>query len=119
MNLKMYQRAGFTQTLVAALLLVLVCQISRFKYLFVPETGNIRILGNFGLLLALGMLLRWRYVRVMVGILMCPALLMLSYGASPSQEFFLSYLALMFVVGLIIYFTLFSKAVKTYFGSDE
>ncbi|HEV8513716.1 MAG TPA: hypothetical protein VGQ59_10585, partial [Cyclobacteriaceae bacterium] len=66
MNLKLYRRTGFTQTLVAALLLALVCQISKFKFLFVPETGNIKIMGDFGLLLALGMLLRLRYVRAFV-----------------------------------------------------
>src|SRR5882672_10544373 len=104
MNLKMYQRRGFAQTLVATLLLILVCQIEKFKYLFVPETGNIRMLGNFGLLLALGMLLRWRYVRVFVGILICIALLALSYVPLPSQEFFLQHRALMFVLTLIIYF---------------
>jgi hypothetical protein len=53
-----------------------------------------------------------------VGISMSIALLVVSYW-SPSQEFFLANLMLLIALMLIVYFTLLSKAVKTYFESDE
>lgn len=121
MIVKMYQRTGFTQTMVAASLVTLVSLITYVKKdLFVHETGNVQIFGGAGLLFATGMLLRWRYVRTILGVSVCFSLsgLILITAFGSSQEFLVPRVVLMLTLALIGYLTLFSKAVKIYFGAD-
>jgi hypothetical protein len=123
MTVKMYQRAGFTQTTIAALLVTLVSLINYLdKDLYVHETGNIKIFGGAGLLLATGLLLRWRYVRIILGILASISLfgliLITVTTIGSSVDFVVPRIILLSMLAFIAYLTLFSKAVKTYFASD-
>lgn len=80
MNEKFYQQKGFYQTLLTSILIISISLITQYKKtLFVQETGNFKIYGSLGMLLAVGLLLKWKFVREILGVLSLIVLLQL-YG---------------------------------------
>src|SRR5687768_15885226 len=69
MQRRIYDQKGFYHTLLAAVLVTAVALVTHFrKDLFVYETGNIRFFGSLGILLAIGLLLKWRKVREILAV---------------------------------------------------
>ncbi|HYG20636.1 MAG TPA: hypothetical protein VD816_16970, partial [Ohtaekwangia sp.] len=94
---KYYTREGFVPTLIAAILIVFIALITQFRQdLFVEETGNLKIFGSLGILLSLGLVLRWRKMREILSAVVAVALLMMLpvTVVNATEKFFVSYLIL-------------------------
>ena len=70
MNLKFYQQKGFKATLCAAIILIAIPIVTDlYKEYFVSETGHFKIMGGLSIILAIGLLAKWKFVRHIAGIL--------------------------------------------------
>jgi putative effector of murein hydrolase len=120
MKTKFYQEKGFFLTLLTSILIISIILIIDFKKtLFVRETGHLKILGGgLGIILAIGLILKWKYVRQILGVLVLISLVGVIFIAiGSSKEFLLSYSILLSTLFLIAYLLLFSKSVKDYINS--
>ncbi len=120
MKTKFIKQKGFLLTLLASILLILISEVNNYaKEYFVPETGNFKILGGLGLVLAIGLLLKWRYFRqisaVISGFLMGVAVI---FGIFAGSQFFLSYIILATTL-LLLFVLLLSKPVILYTKSNQ
>ncbi len=119
MKIKFIEQKGFIPTLMASLLLIFVSTVNNYaKEYFVPETGHFKLLGGLGLVLAIGLLLRWRYFRqisaVISGFLMG---IVVIFGISAGSQFLLSYIILATAL-LLLFLLLLSKPVILYSKSN-
>ncbi len=120
MKTKLFQDKGFLLTLVTSILIILIVLIIDYKKtLFVHETGHLKILGGgLGIILAIGLILKWKYFRQILGVLVSMSLIGVIFIAiGSSKEYLLSYSILLSTLILIAYFLLFSKSVKDYVKS--
>lgn len=119
MKNKFYQEKGFYHTLLATILVISITLITEYKKtLFVHETGNIKLLGGLGALLAIGLLLKWKYVREILGTLVLMVLFAVIFiMVGTTKEFLLAYSILLTALILIVYLLFFSKSVKEYSSS--
>ncbi len=120
MNTKFIQQKGFIPTLLASILLIFISEIQHYaKDYFVTETGNFKILGGLGLILAIGLLLKWRYFRqisaVISGFLMGVVVI---FGIFAGSKFILSYIILATAL-LLLFVLLLSKPVVLYSKSNR
>ncbi|MCW3789150.1 hypothetical protein [Plebeiibacterium sediminum] len=120
MKTKFIQQKGFLLTLLASILLVLITEVNNYaKEYFVTETGNFKILGGLGLILAIGLLLKWKYFRqisaVISGFLMG---IVLIFGFSAGSQFLMSYMVLATTL-LLLFVLLLSKPVILYSKSNQ
>jgi len=116
MNKALYSQKGFRSTLLTSLLIISIAIATEyFDALFVHETGNIKIFGSIGIVLALGLIFKWRYVRNILSVFsfiaFAGSIFMVS-GAS--EEYLIPLSILLATLALINYFLVFSKSVKTY-----
>jgi len=118
MKEKFYQRKGFLPTLFTTVLIIAVAVITdHYKTLFVHETGNIKIFGGLGILLAFGLLLRWKYVRQILGVFALIATTGITFHIfNVDKEFILSTFILLGGLILISYFLIVSESIKSYIG---
>ena len=116
MKPKFYQEKGFYLTLLTSTFIILVAFVTEYyKYLFVHETGNIKIVGSIGVLLAIGLLFKVRYTRQLLAIIIMFAIfavvfMMMNLG----KEFLLAYSILLLVLGFVEYQLMFSIPVLRY-----
>ncbi len=86
-----------------------------FKHFFVQDTGNIKIFGGIGILLALGLLLKVKYTRHMLSIITFLAIAMTLFMIFWSgKEFVFAHSTLLVALGLVAYLLVFSGSVKKY-----
>jgi len=116
MKKRFYHQEGFRSTLIIAVLIFSIATATEyFDSLFVHETGNIKIFGGIGILLAIALLFRMRFVRYILSVITLLAivmtLLMLYWSGG---EFVYAHASLLVALGLIAYFLVFSNSVKTY-----
>ncbi len=116
MKQKIYQQEGFLVTFIVALLVISISLITEHSQsLFVHETGNIRYFGSFGIILSIGLLLKWRYARIILGFLTLLALIItILILVKTEQEFLLAYTILTIALLFASYLLWFSKALKIY-----
>ena len=107
---------GFYLTLITAILITTISLLTEYKQgLFVPESGNLKFFGGVGIILSIGLLLKWRYVREILGVLVLFSLFALIFVFLRSDStFFIARLGLFLSLGVIAYFLIFSKALKEY-----
>lgn len=120
MKTRFYQEKGFFLTLITSILIILIILIIDYKKtLFVQETGHLKILGGgLGIILAIGLILKWKYIRQILGVLVLLSLVaVIGMIIGSSKEFLLSYSILLSTLILIAYLLLFSKSVKDYVNS--
>lgn len=117
---KFYQQKGFWITLLTAILIVSVKLLTSFKYtLFVEEDGSFSMFGNGGILLAAGLLLKWKHIRkilivsVFFGLCIC-----IGYAFNPDSPYHLNYM-LLGIVLIGISYLLFSDSVKKYLYTNK
>jgi hypothetical protein len=65
------RQTGFRHAVVTCILIVIISLLTSYKKeLFVAETGHLKLYGGgIGILLAIGLVLRWRYVREILAVL--------------------------------------------------
>jgi hypothetical protein len=115
MNSLELKKSGKIETYIVAVLLFSVVLASTFgKEFFVEETGNFKIFGNFGILLVIGLLLKWKYIRsvvsVLTGVSIIAILMMIIMVKSITLPFFL----LLTILVISFYLSTFSKRLKAY-----
>jgi hypothetical protein len=120
MKEKFYQKKGFYQSLFTSVLIIAIAVITdRFKTLFVPETGNLKLFGGIGIILALGLLLKWKYVRQILAVLVLIALFaMIFILINTSSEFILNQSILLIALAVASYFLILSSSVRNYVKSQ-
>ena len=116
MNQALYRQKGFLSTLFTSLLIIAIAVVTDyFDTLFVPETGKLKIFGGIGIILAVGLIFKWKHVRLILSIISVGALIMLIPFASMTHEpYIIPRLILSVALALSTYFLLFSKSVKAY-----
>lgn len=117
MKTKFYQEKGFFLTLITSILIILIILIIDYKKtLFVQETGHLKILGGgLGIILSIGLILKWKYVRQILSVLVLLSLVaVIVIAIGSTKEFLISYFLLISTLILIAYLLLFSKSVTDY-----
>ena len=116
MTEKIYKQKGFPMALFAALLIISIALVTEyFKSLFVHETGNISAFGSLGVLLAIGLVLKWKYVREILKFAVSLSLcFMIFILLNSRQEFLLPLAVLTLAICVVLYLITFSKDVRTY-----
>lgn len=116
MKTKFYQEKGFFLTLLTSILIISIALLTEYKKtLFVHETGNFKIFGSLGVLCAIGLLLKWKYVRQILGVIVLIALVGIIFiMTGTSKEFLLSYSILLTALVLVAYFLFLSRSVRNY-----
>jgi len=113
---KTYRQTGFFPTLFITFLITFITLFTHYnKTLFVQETGNFKIFGVVTIILAFWLLLKWRYVRqiltIIVGVV---TVVMGSITFVVPTEFRTAYIILTGALLLVLYLLIFSTAVKQY-----
>jgi len=116
MNKALYSQKGFWSTLLTSLLIISIAIATEyFETLFVHETGNIKIFGSIGIVLALGLIFKWRYVRTILSVFSFIALLLsILIVFDASEAYLIPRSILLATLALITYLLIFSKSVKAY-----
>jgi len=117
MKLKFYQERGFFHTLLAAVLFITINVMPQcFKTLFVGEGGHLKILGGgIGVILAIGLFLKWKYVRPILATLTLIGTVAVSVILiNTPREYTLSFISLLLLLIITLYLLIFSKDVKYY-----
>lgn len=112
---------GFYFTLITAILITTISLLTEYKQgLFVPESGSLKFFGGVGIILSIGLLLKWRYVREILGVLVLFSLFAMAFIFFHSDsKYLIARLGLFLSFGLIAYFLIFSKALRRYVNSDK
>jgi hypothetical protein len=119
MDSKVMKQNGRLETLLIAAIIMAITMVTNFsKEIFVEQSGNIQIFGNFGLLMVAGLIWKWKYTRKVVSILTFIALLAIIMSVIMVKTITLPFL--MLLAGLIIafYLSTFSNNVKVYFDEE-
>ena len=119
MDSKVMKQNGRLETLLIATIILAITMVTNFsKYIFVQQSGNIQIFGNFGLLMVAGLIWKWKYTRKVVSILTFIALLAIIMSVIMVKTITLPFL--MLLAGLIIafYLSTFSNNMKVYFDEE-
>ena len=117
MSSKVYHQKGFFQTFLTCLLIIAISFITiRYKTLFVEESATYNLFEfQASLLLATGLLLKWKYIRQITGFVILISLIgTIILIVTTSMEFLLSNIILSIALSLVVYFLLFSNSVKMY-----
>ncbi|MDQ1771442.1 hypothetical protein GQR60_09980 [Labilibaculum sp. A4] len=118
MNLKFYQQKGFKATLCAAIILIAIPIVTDvYKESFVSETGHFKIMGGLSIILAIGLLAKWKFVRHIAGILTGFILFATIFMAfAMGLNYAMAYTAL-FITLIVLLVLLNSKSVTVYMNS--
>ena len=119
MEEKFYKQKGFYLTLLTSILIISISLITQYKKtLFVNETGNIKIFGSWGMLLAIGLLLKWKFVREILGVFSMTAFAVIIFMTfKAGKEFIFSYVILLTALTVVFVLLFFSKSVERYLKS--
>lgn len=116
MNENLSLKRGFYFTLFTSILIISITLITEFqKTLFVHESGNFTLFGVIGSVLAIGLLLKWRYVRtilIVFTLLSIPFEIMVL--SNLAKEFLIPHIVLLIVLIIILSLLVFSKSLKYY-----
>jgi hypothetical protein len=119
MDSKVMKQNGRLETLLIAAIIMAITMVTNFsKEIFVEQSGNIQIFGNFGLLMVAGLIWKWKYTRKVLSILTFIALLAIIMSVIMVKT--ITFPFLMLLAGLIIafYLSTFSNNVKVYFDEE-
>ena len=119
MDSKVMKQNGRLETLLIATIILAITMVTNFsKEIFVQQSGNIQIFGNFGLLMVAGLIWKWKYTRKVVSILTFIALLAIIMSVIMVKT--ITFPFLMLLAGLIIafYLSTFSNNMKVYFDEE-
>jgi hypothetical protein len=115
MKSKHFNNTGQFETyLVAALLIFVTLTTLFFKEWFIEPTGRIEIFGKLGVVLAIGLIYKWKYAREILSFLSsvaCISTLMIFMFNGFSA---LPFLALSLMFGLCFYLLAFSRNLAAY-----
>lgn len=117
MKLSFYRERGFFQTLLTAILVISIDIIPQYyKTLFVGEGGHFKILGGgIGVILAIGLLLKWNYVRpILATLTVIGSFAVFIILLNTPSNYILSYIILLLCMIVTLYLLIFSKDVKYY-----
>ncbi len=120
MTIDFHKQKGFYFNLLASILIISISLITDLrKDLFVHESGNFKIYGGLGTLLAVGLLFRWKFIRHITVISTLIILVLISFLTfSVEAKFLMSYISLL-VVLILLMTLLISKPLKEYMNSKQ
>jgi len=112
-----FDQKGLFQTVLVGFLIVLVSFFTkRYTSVFFGTSGNLNILElQASILLAAGLLLKWKYIRQIAGFWMLISLLFLIFAiVAMDKEYLLANILLALGLGIILYFLFFSDSLRAY-----
>lgn len=114
------KQLGKTQTMVVAAIIFAIAVGSNFsKELFIEQGGKFEIFGNLGILIAIGLLWRWKYIGGIVSTLSSLAILAILMSMVMTKSISIPFLILLTGLSIAFYLTTFSPAVKGYLNRAE
>ena len=122
MNNKFYKQKGFLITLITTLLIISIALITEHKKeFFVHENGNIKVFGSIGITLAIGLLLKWRFVREILGFLVLISIIGFIFIniISSNHDFLVANIILILGLIIVFYLLIISKSVKNYMNNKN
>ena len=119
MNSKLIEQNGKLETAIIAMIIFAITLVTNFsKELFVEPSGNIQIFGNFGLLLVVGLVWKWKYIRKVVSIVSIISLIGITMSVMMLKSISIPYLILLLAVAIVFHLTTFSNSVKVYLNEE-
>lgn len=120
MNLAHQKLSGKHGAYVCAAILLTITLLTKFsKELFVEPSGHIEVFGNFGFVLVIGLLFKWKYAREVVSVLTFLAMLGVGLTLFFVQSHTLSFLVLFVGLAISFYLATFSKSVLHYLNNAD
>ena len=115
MNSKMFKQNGKLETSIIAIIIFVITLATNFsKGFFVEQSGNIQIFGNFGRLLVIGLVLKWKYIRKVVSILSTISLVGVLMSVLMLKFISIPFLILFLGLAIVFHLSTFSNSVKVY-----
>lgn len=119
MNSKVIKQDGKLETSIIAVIIFVITLLTNFsKDLFVESSGNIKIFGNFGLLLVAGLIWKWKFIRKVVSILTLISLIGVLMSFLMLKDISISFLILVTGLTFSFYLSTFSNSVKVYLNEE-
>ena len=120
MNSMELKQSGKRGTLVVAAIIFVISALSNFsKELFVEQSGKFEIFGNFGFLLVIGLLWRWRHIGNIVSILTMLSILTILMSLIMAKSISIAFFILLLGLSIAFYLTTFYKPVNIYLNKIE
>ena len=120
MNSMELKQSGKRGTLVVAAIIFVISALSNFsKELFVEQSGKFEIFGNFGFLLVIGLLWRWRHIGNVVSILTMLSILTILMSLIMAKSISIAFFILLIGLSIAFYLTTFYKPVNIYLNKIE
>ncbi|MBK7009771.1 MAG: hypothetical protein IPH36_14660 [Saprospiraceae bacterium] len=114
------KQSGKRGTLVVAAIIFVISALSNFsKELFVEQSGKFEIFGNFGFLLVIGLLWRWRHIGNVVSILTMLSILTILMSLIMAKSISIAFFILLLGLSIAFYLTTFYKPVNIYLNKIE
>ncbi|MBK8851782.1 MAG: hypothetical protein IPN73_16760 [Saprospiraceae bacterium] len=114
------KQSGKRGTLVVAAIIFVISALSNFsKELFVEQSGKFEIFGNFGFLLVIGLLWRWRHIGNIVSILTMLSILTILMSLIMAKSISIAFFILLLGLSIAFYLTTFYKPVNIYLNKIE
>ncbi len=116
MKEKFYQQKAFYWTLLTSILIITVSLLTHYEKV-VLGTGNAKVYGSLGIVFAIGLLLKWKFVREILAVITLLGLVGLIFITFSSKELTQSNGILGIALLIISYLLLFCKPVTSYLKS--
>ncbi len=119
MNLEASKQPGKLATYTAAFIILAIAILGNFyPELFVAQSGSFQLFGNLGILLAIGLVRKWKHIRAILSVWTFVIMVGLLMGLMVSKSIATSYLALLLTLAIVFYLTTFSSSVKMYLSES-
>ena len=116
MKEKFYQQKEFYWTMLTSILIITVSLLTHYEKV-VLGTGNAKVYGSLGIVFAIGLLLKWKFVREILALITLIGLIGLIFIIITSKELTQSNGILGIALLIISYLLLFCKPVSNYLRS--
>ncbi|PKQ64234.1 hypothetical protein BZG02_05275 [Labilibaculum filiforme] len=118
MNLQFLKHKGFFSTLFAALILIAIPIVTdMYKDSFVGATGHFKIMGGLSIILAIGLLRKWKFAWYLTGIFVGFILFATIFMAFAMGINYAIAYSLLFITLIVLAVLLKSKSVAFYLNS--
>lgn len=109
------KQSGKTGTIVVAAIMFAIAVGSNFsRQLLIEQGGKFAIFGNLGILIAIGLLWRWKYIGKIVSVLSSLTILAILMSMVMTKSISIPFLILLAGLSVAFYLTTFSPPVNDY-----
>ena len=118
-SISLNQQGKIETYVIATIIFTITILINFSKELFVEQSGKFEIFGNFGFLLVIGLLWRWRHIGNIVSILTMLSILTILMSLIMAKSISIAFFILLLGLSIAFYLTTFYKPVNIYLNKIE